>query len=94
MRNIRLPTLWIDNELIQVENYLKAVLKSLKSIFQKHLTFFSNMFYLKVGSVANKKMNKKVYVAVQNFAAAPHKAGHVHKFRLFYYMKKSKFSFN
>ena len=52
------------------------------------------MFYLKVGSVANKKMNKKVYVAVQNFAAAPHKAGHVHKFRLFYYMKKSKFSFN
>ena len=25
------------------------------------------MFYLKVGSVANKKMIKKVYVAVRNF---------------------------
>ena len=33
------------------------------------------MFYLKVGSVANKKMIKKVYVAVQNFAAAPPKEG-------------------
>ena len=33
------------------------------------------MFYLKVGSVANKKRIKKVYVAVQNFAAAPQKEG-------------------
>ena len=33
------------------------------------------MFSLKVGSVANKKMIKKVYVAVQNFAAAPQKEG-------------------
>ena len=31
------------------------------------------MFYLKEGSVLNKKMIKKVYVAVQNFAAVPQK---------------------
>ena len=36
------------------------------------------MFYLKVGSVANKKMIKKVYVAVQNFVAAPQKEGWSH----------------
>ena len=31
------------------------------------------MFYLKVGPVANKKMIKKVYFTVQNFAAEPQK---------------------
>ena len=53
---------------------LKVVRKS-EVEFSKNLTFFSNMFYLKVGSVANKKMVKKVYVAVPNFAAAPQKEG-------------------
>ena len=46
----------------------------------KKSNFSSSMFYLKVGSVANKKMIKKVhaYVAVQNFAAAPKKEGWTH----------------
>ena len=42
---------------------IKVVLKSGVDFFKKS-NFFSNMFYLKVGSVANKKMIKKVYVAV------------------------------
>ena len=42
--------------------------------FSKNLTFFL-MFYLKVGSVANKKMIKKVYVAVQNFGGSAPKRG-------------------
>ena len=53
------------------------------------------MFYLKVGSVANKKMIKKVFVAVQNFAAVPQNEGWSRaQIPLFYYMKKSKCSFN
>ena len=52
----------------------KVVLKSEVDFFKKS-NFFSNMFYLKVGSVANKKMIKKVYVAVQNFAAVPQNEG-------------------
>ena len=54
------------------------------------------MFYLKVGSVANKKMIKKIYVAVQNFAVAPPKEGwsRAQISIILLHEKKSKFSFN
>ena len=49
------------------------------------------MFYLKVGSVANKTM-----ITVQNFAAAPQKEGwsRTQISFFFYYMKKKMFSSN
>ena len=74
---------------------LKVVLKS-EVDFSKKSNFFSNMFYLKVGSVANKKMIKKVYVAVQNFAAAPQKEGWsgAQILIILLHEKKRKISFN
>ena len=53
------------------------------------------MFYLKVGSVANKKMIKKVYVAVQKFAAVPPKEGwsRAHISIILLHEKKKKASF-
>ena len=55
---------------LECQLIIKVVLKSEVDFFKKKSNFFSDIFYLKVRSVANKKMIKEVYVAVQNFAAA------------------------
>ena len=76
-----------------IQRRIKVVLKS--EVDLKKTTTFFLMFYLKVGAMANKKMIKKVRSLCKILLQRPKKrAGHMHKFRLFYYMKKIKFSFN